>query len=443
MTSAPASQLLLGHLLHFLDDPGNGEPAGRVVSIPDGALRVVDGKVADLGPRSEVEARLPTSSLATLQCHDYRGKLILPGLVDTHCHYPQVGAMASFGRQLLDWLEDYIYPAEAAFADPEVAAASAEFFLDRLLAHGTTTASVFATVHAGSVDAFMAAAEKRRLRMLTGKVMMDRNAPPALCDDLRSAERDSVALIERWHGRDRLRYSVTPRFAPTSSPAQLALAGALYRSRPDLHVQSHLAETPAEIAWVADLFPDCPDYLAVYERHGLLGPRTIYGHAIHLSPDERARLAASGSAIAFCPSSNLFLGSGFFDLAASTEHGVAVGLATDLGAGTSFSLLRTMSEAYKVGQVHRRPLSPWRAWYLATLGGARALELDAHIGNFALGKEADCVVLDPLATPELAFRLRHGGELADTLFALMMLGDERCVVATHILGAAVDRPRHD
>lgn len=432
--STPRDRLILGQVLHFLGDPGEADSAASYAHFPDGALWIVDGRVAAVGPRAAVEAGLAPERLAAATRHDYGDKLILPGLIDTHCHYPQAAVIASFGRQLLDWLNDYTFPAEQAFADPQVAARTADYFLDRLLAHGTTTASVFATVHATSVDAFMAAAETRQLRMLAGKVMMDRHAPPALCDTVAQAERDCVALIERWHGRGRLRYSVTPRFAPTSSSAQLQLAGELYRSRPDLHVQSHLAENPGEIAWVRSLFPDCRDYFDVYARHGLAGPRTIYGHCIHLSAVEQAEMAASGSAVAFCPTSNLFLGSGFFNHAAAVDAGLRVGLATDVGGGTSFSLIRTLDEAYKVSQVHHRPLPPLRAWYLATLGGAQALHLDGFIGNFETGKEADFVVLDPLATPELAFRLDGGAGLAETLFALLVLGDERCVAATHVLG---------
>lgn len=438
--TAPArDRLILGHILHFLADPGEADAADSYEHFPDGALWIVDGHVADLGPREALTRRLDPARLAAAERHDHGDKLVLPGLVDTHSHYPQSKVIASFGRQLLDWLNDYTFPAEMAFANPEVAARTADYFLDRLLAHGTTTAAVFSTVHPGSVDAFMAAAEQRRLRMLTGKVMMDRHAPPALCDTVADAERDCLALIERWHGKGRLRYCVTPRFAPTSTPAQLTLAGELYRSRPDLHVQSHLAENPDEIAWVRSLFPEARDYLDVYARHGLLGPRTIYGHCIHLSAAELAELRDTGTAAAFCPTSNLFLGSGFFNHAAAVDAGVRVGLATDVGGGSSFSLIRTLDEAYKVSQVHKRRLPPLRAWYLATLGGAQALYLDDFIGNFVIGKEADCVVLDPLATPELAFRLEQGCDLAQTLFALLVLGDERCVAATHILGVPTGR----
>lgn len=431
-------QLVRGQVLHFLRDPGEQDAADSYEYWADGVLLIRNGEIADIGTWAEVSARLAPDQLAAAQVIDYSGKLIVPGMVDTHCHYPQSGVIASFGRQLLDWLNDYTFPAEAAFKDPEIASATAEYFLDRLLAHGTTTASVFSTVHRESVDAFMESAQRRKLRMLTGKVMMDRHAPDNLRDTVESAERDCTDLIERWHGRDRLRYSVTPRFAPTSTSAQLRLAGELYASRPDLHVQSHLSENLDEIAWVRSLFPDCHDYLDVYVRHGLTGPRAIYGHCIHLSPEEIAVMRDSGTTAAFCPTSNMFLGSGFFDHAATTATGVRVGLATDVGGGTSFSMLQTMGEAYKVTQTHRRtPLSPLRAWFLATLGGAQALYLDDFIGNFGVGKEADFIVLDARATPELDFRLRNCDELSARLFAMMILGDERCVYATHILGDKV------
>lgn len=432
----PRYQLVHGQVLHFLDDPGEHDAADSYQYFADGALWIEDGLIADVGPWSDILGRIPPAILGEAEVFDYSGKLILPGLVDTHCHYPQSGIIASFGRQLLDWLNDYTFPAEAAFCDPAVGSATADYFVERMLAHGTTTASVFSTVHPESVDAFMASAARHNLRMLTGKVMMDRNAPANLMDTVAEAERDCLALIERWHGKGRLRYSITPRFAPTSTPDQLALAGALYRSQPDLHVQSHLAENPDEIAWVGELFPHCRDYLDVYNHYGLLGPRTIYGHCIHLAPVEIEEMAEFGAAAAFCPTSNLFLGSGFFNHPAASDAGIRVGLATDVGGGTSFSLIRTLGEAYKVSQLHQRPLPPLRAWFLATLGGAQALYLDQFIGNFTPGKEADFVVLDPRATPELDFRLKGGEGLAERLFAMMILGDERCVMATHIMGKA-------
>ncbi|HEY9103318.1 guanine deaminase [Chitinimonas sp.] len=429
-----ATILVRGAILHFLADPGATDDPAAWAHLEDGGLLIEQGRVAQLADWSVLEAGLTPQQRAGIQHYDYRGSLVLPGLIDTHLHYPQAGIIASYGHRLLDWLNHYTFPAEASFADPAVAARTADYVLDRLLANGTTTASVFATVHAHSADAFFEAAERRGLRMLCGKVMMDRNGPPELLDTAASAERDCRTLIERWHGRGRLRYSLTPRFAPTSTPGQLDVAGALYAAWPDLHVQSHLAENAEEVAWVRELFPDRRCYLDVYAHHGLLGPRAIYGHCIHLSEAERRWMADAGSAAAFCPTSNLFLGSGFFNYAAARDSQLKVGLATDVGGGTSFSLLRTLAEAYKVAQAAGGALPPMRAFYLATLGGAEALGLADSIGSFQTGREADFVVLDPSATAELAWRLESCHSLAERLFALAILGDERCVRATHILG---------
>ncbi|MBL8519025.1 MAG: guanine deaminase, partial [Betaproteobacteria bacterium] len=405
--------LVRGCVLHFLDDPGAEDRAGAWQWFDDGGLLIGDGRIRACGPWAEVNAQ---ASGTAVQRFNYPGHLILPGLVDTHMHYAQAEMIASFGHQLLDWLGNYTYPTEMRFADAEHATRMAGFVLDRLLAHGTTTASVFATSHAVSADAFFAAAHERNLRMLTGKVMMDRECPAELRDTVETAERDSVALIERWHGKGRLGYTVTPRFAITSTDAQLAMAGRLFKSRPDLHLQSHLAENVAECARVAELFPGSSRYLEVYERFDLTGPRSIYGHCIHLNGDEHARMAQSGTAQAFCPTSNLFLGSGAYDLASASRAGVRVGLATDVGGGTSLSMIRTLSEAYKVQQMHHAPLSAWRGWYLATLGGARALHLEDCIGNFLPGKEADFVVLDWNATPEMRCRMDTARTIDERLF---------------------------
>ena len=436
---SPAPLLVRGSLLYFLADPGPEDRQDAYRWHEDGGLWIEDGRVRLADDWDKVLAAMPVADRDRARRLDYRGRLILPGLVDAHLHYPQAGVIASFGRQLLDWLNDYTFPAEAQFADPEVAERGAEFVLDRLLAHGTTTASVFATVHPGSADAFFQAAARRRLRMLCGKVMMDRNCPDYLQDTAADSERDCRDLIERWHGRDRLGYTLTPRFAPTSTPEQLAVAGALYAAYPDLHLQTHLSENKAEIAWVRELFPDRSSYLDAYDHYGLLGPRSIYAHAIHLDATDRQRLGESGSAVAFCPTSNLFLGSGFFDLDAVSTAGVRVGLATDVGGGTSYSLIRTLGEAYKVAQFKGTALSALRGWYLATLGGARALYLEDRIGSFQPGREGDFVVLDWAPTPELAFRQEQAKTLEERLFALMILGDERCVVATHVLGEAAYR----
>lgn len=432
--SIVSNRLVRGQLLHFLADPGMGDDPAAWQFFDDGGLWIRDGRIQAAGPWAALTAALPPGVGESATVHDYRGHLVLPGFVDCHLHYPQAGVIASYGRQLLDWLNDYVFPAEARFADASEAERSAAFVVDRLLAHGTTTASVFATVHPHSVDAFFAAAEARGLRMLCGKVLMDRNCPPDLRDTAAGGMADSLRLIERWHGRGRLRYSLTPRFAPTSSPEQLRLCGELLASQPGLHLQTHLAENPCELDWVKQLFPTRGSYLDVYQHYGLAGPRSLHAHCIHLDAAERRSLAAGGAAAAFCPGSNLFLGSGFFNLDASREAGLRVGLATDIGAGTGFSLLRSLAQAYEVGQALGAPLPALRGFYLATLGGARALYLDDCIGSFQPGREADFIALDWAATPELAWRMERCQTLAERLFALMMLGDERCVVATHVMG---------
>ncbi len=316
-------------------------------------------------------------------------------------------------------------------------ARSAEFFLDELLRSGTTTALVYASVHPESADAFFTAAQARGARMIAGKVLMDRHCPEFLRDGADSGYAASKALIARWHGKARLGYAVTPRFAPTSSERQLALAGRLLDEHPGVYLQTHVAENRNEVAWASRLFPGSRSYLDVYDRFGLVRPRSVYAHCLHIDDADRARMGAAGAAMAFCPTSNLFLGSGLFDLAGARRHGVRVGLGTDVGAGTSFCQLRSLDEAYKVAQLAGQRLSPLAAFHLATLGGARALYLDDRIGNFLPGKEADFIVLDPAATPLLARRLRHAANVQDTLFALMMLADDRAIAETWLLGRRV------
>ena len=419
-----------GEILHFLEDPGeHGEAAWR--HFTDGALVVEQGHVAACGDAADVLPRYPRAEVT-----EHRDALIVPGFIDAHIHYPQCEVVAAYGAQLLDWLEEHTYPAEARFAERAHAEHIAAFFLDELLRNGTTTALVFGTVHPQSVDAFFSAAEARNLRMICGKVMMDRNAPEALCDTAQSGFDDSRDLIARWHGKGRLGYAVTPRFAVTSSDAQLQAAGRLLADNPGVHLQTHIAENARECEWVAELFPQCRDYLDVYDRHGLLGRRSVFAHGIHLNEREWARLAASDSNIAFCPTSNLFIGSGLFALHKADTHRVRVGLGSDIGGGDSFSLLRVINEAYKVQQLQQNNFPPLRALYLATLGGAKALDLQRTIGNFEPGKEADFITLNYHATPLIQFRTAACSSLAEKLFILQMLGDDRVVSGVWVMGTA-------
>jgi guanine deaminase len=422
-------------ILHFLSDPGCPSDSARFGYFPDGLLLTDDGLVTAVGDASDLLPGLGSDRQLT----DYSGKLILPGFVDCHVHYPQLDIIASHGEQLLQWLERYAFPAEMRFADPAHAADAAAFFLDELLRNGTTTALVLATVHPQSVDAFFSAAAARRLRMIAGKALMDRHAPAALTDTPERGYADSKALIRRWAGVGRLDYAITPRYAPTSSAEQLARAGQLAREVPEAYVHTHVSENREELAWVARLFPEHPSYLDVYAHYGLLGERTILAHCLHLTDAERRRIAAAGAATAFCPTSNLFLGSGLFDLAASDRAGVHVGLATDVGAGTSLSMLRTLHAAYQVLQLRGQALCPLRAFYLATRGGARALRLEHRIGSFAPGNEADFVVLDPRATALMARRMAAARQLEERLFVWLTLGDDRAVAATHVLGEPLYR----
>jgi guanine deaminase len=422
-----------GQLLHFLEDPATaGESAYEYFE--DGVLVVRNGRVARVGDWASVRTTLPEGT-TVVDCTD---RLILPGFIDTHIHYAQSDIIASYGEQLLEWLDRYTFPTEQRFGDPAHAGEVAGFFLDELLRNGTTTAMVFGTVHSASVDAIFEAARLRNLCLIAGKVLMDRNCPEFLRDTAESGYEDTGALIGRWHGRDRLLYAVTPRFAPTSTERQLELAGRLLDEHPGVLMQSHVAENLDEVRWVAELFPWSRSYLDVYDRYGLLRRGAVYAHSIHLDTRDRQRMAETGAAISFCATSNLFLGSGLFDLDAARTHGVEVSIGTDVGAGTSFSMLRTLAESYKVAQLARQRLSPLRAFYLATLAGARALGLEDRLGNFTPGKVADFVLLDPAATPLMARRMRSAAGLVDELFVLMMLGDDRAVAATHVAGV----PRH-
>ena len=423
-------QIFRAEILHFLADPAEVGDDISYEYFSDGLMIVKSGLVEAVGHAQDLLPGLPADASVT----HYPNSLIVPGFIDCHLHYPQTEIIASYGEQLLEWLETYTFPTEREFSDPDKASDVAEFFFDELMRNGTTSALVFGTVHKQSVDAFFSAAQARRLRMICGKVLMDRNAPDYLTDTPESGYRESKELAERWHGVDRLRYAITPRFAPTCSNEQLAMAGKLLTEYPDLYLHTHLAENSSEVEWVKELFPDRSGYLDVYAHHGLLTKRSIFAHCLHLNNDDFKLLHESGAGIAFCPTSNLFLGSGLFNLARAEEQKVKVGLATDIGAGTSFSLLQTISDLYKTQQLRNHRLTPFKSLYLATLGGALTLDLDDLIGNFEPGKEADFIVLDYHATPLLARRLNLCKNLTEKLFALQMLGDDRVVKNVHILG---------
>jgi guanine deaminase len=429
------TRAIRGRLLSFTGDPAEvGAEASRRYH-DDGVVVVEAGSIAAVGPALDM---LPTLPAGTPVDH-YPEHLVLPGLIDTHLHFPQTQVIASYGAQLLEWLQKYTFVEEQRFGDPAHAGRVAGFFLDELLRNGTTTAAVYCSVHPESAEAFFAASERRNTRMVAGKVMMDRGAPAGLLDTAERGYRESKALLGRWHGRGRQLYAVTPRFALTSTEAQLEAAGALAREHPGAHVQTHLAENQDEIATARRLYPRASSYTDIYDRHGLLGPRSLFGHCIHLDEGEMGRLSATGSVAVFCPTSNLFIGSGLFDLAGlrDARRPVRVGLATDVGGGTSYSMLRTAAEAYKVLQLRRQNLPALDAFYLMTLGNARALSLEDKIGSLESGREADLVVLDAHATPAMAHRMETVRDLAEELFVLMTMGDDRSVRATYVAGERV------
>lgn len=414
-------------LVHCLDDP-RADP-GAVVYHPDGLLLIEDGHVAACGDW----AALSPGLAADTPVEHLPGRVLTPGFVDTHIHFPQIDMIAAFSGQLLDWLEEKTFPAERAFADRAHADDAAKAFLDELLRNGTTTAMVFGSVHRTSVDALFEEALARNMRLIAGKSLMDLG-PEGLADTAASGRAETESLIADWSRRGRLGYAVTPRFALSSSPEQLAAAGEILHAHNHIWLQTHLAENPREVAAVAETFKDSRDYLDVYDQFGLVTDRSVFAHCIHMTPRSLDRMAEAGAAIAHCPTSNLFLGSGLFDLAEADRHGVKTALGADIGAGTSFSMLTTAAAACNISQMRGSPLDPLRAFYLATRGGARALGLEDRIGSFAVGCEADFVALDPAATPLLARRLKGAADIREILFALMVLGDDRAVARTWLAG---------
>ena len=423
-----ATQIHRGQLLHFLADPTTSPDA--IGYHKDGVLVVSEGHIHSIGDAAEL---LPKFDSSVPVLH-HRNALLVPGFVDCHVHYPQYNIIAAYGTQLLDWLNTHTFPEEQKFGDAVYARKIAELFLDELLSNGTTTALVFGTVHKESVDAFFEAASARHLRMICGKVMMDRNAPAALCDTAESSVIESETLINRWHGKDRLGYAITPRFAPTSTKEQLTGAAELHQRHPGTMIHTHLAENVDECAWVKELYPEFRSYVDVYQQCGLMGRRSVFAHAIHLDDDDWQAMQNTDSVIAHCPTSNLFIGSGLFDLKTAQQYNVRVGFGTDIGGGDSFSILRTINEAYKVQRLRGNSLDPMRSLYMATLGGAKSLSLDSHIGNFTTGKEADFNVLDLNATNLISRRIDGCETLAEKLFVMQMLGDDRSIRQTWIMG---------
>jgi len=431
MNSIVGIQAYRASILHFTADPAQHPDAYEWFE--DGMLVIEGGFVKAVGDYAKLKTGLPPDAVT----HNFSGKLIVPGFIDTHVHYPQTDMIASPAPGLLPWLDTYTFPTERQFSNPDHANDVADFFVRELLRCGTTTAMVYCTVHPTSVDAFFRQSEARNLRMVAGKVLMDRNCPEFLQDTAETGIHDSETLIRKWHKNGRQLYAITPRFAPTSSDAQMQLAGELAAAYPDTYLQTHVAENTDEVEWVKSLYPDARSYLDVYDRFGMLRPRAMYAHCVWLDDVDRARMAETQSAISICPTSNLFLGSGLFDFDSADDAQVPISIATDVGGGTSFSMLQTMNETYKVARMGGTYLPALRMFYLATLGGARAMQLEGTIGNFRFGNEADFVVLDPQATPLLARRASRTNSMEELLFALALLGDDRTVAATYSAGQCV------
>jgi guanine deaminase len=424
---------LRGPALTFTGDPFLVGKERAVRHETDALIVIDNGTITAFGPYDTTRDALPHDTAVTRLGND---SLILPGFVDTHTHYPQTQIIGAPAKQLLDWLDTYTFVAEQQFADRNHASEVAKIFLAELLRAGTTTAAVYCTVFPQSVDAFFEESDRLNTRMIAGKVLMDRNAPGSLRDSAKHGYEDSRRLIQRWHGKGRQLYAVTPRFAATSTPEQMEIAGALWKEHPGTYLQSHVCENREEVAWVKALYPDRKSYLEVYDHYGQLGPRAVYGHAVWFDESDFERCHDRGAAIAHCPTSNLFLGSGLFKMQAAKQRTrpIRVGLGTDLGAGTSFSQLVTMNEAYKVAQLNGYSLSSLHAFYLATRGGAHALYLDDMIGSIAPGYEADLIVLDLHSTPIIDYRMKYCRDLEEALFIQLVLGDDRAIRATYVAG---------
>jgi guanine deaminase len=423
-------KVLRGLVLTFVEEPQGLDDASSYRFWEDGAVEIADGRIVRVGD-------FTGSHGPDVEVIDHRPHLILPGFIDPHIHYPQMQVIGSYAGGLLEWLNTYTFVEEQKFADLAHASIVASAFFDTLIGHGTTTAGVYCTVHPQSVDAFFEEAAKRNMLMVGGKVMMDRNAPQALLDTAQSGYDETKAGIAKWHGKGRAHYCITPRFAITSSPAQMEAAETLAREHPDLHIQTHVSENLAEIQLANELYPNFGDYVGIYEKYHLLGPKTLLGHCIHLSHREAEVLCDTRAVAVFCPTSNLFIGSGLFDYERLHQRGVRIAVATDVGGGTSYSMLKTLDEGYKVLQLRGQRLNPLRSFYHMTLGNARAMSLSERIGSISEGMEADLVVLDSRATAPMRVRMETVDSLINELFLLQTCGDDRAVVETYVAGNAM------
>lgn len=420
-----------GSILHFPQE--TAAPDQDYQYFEDGLLVTRNDKIVDLGNTADLLGQYKGS-----EHHDYRGQLILPGFIDSHLHFPQTEMLASYGEQLLEWLQNYTFPTEMKFADLDYSQRIAEVFIRQLLRNGTTTAMVYSTVHKAATNALFEVSNNKNMLMIAGKVCMDRNCPEPLRDTPYSAQRDSAALIDKWHAKGRQYYAITPRFAPTSSPEQMYALSELAAQYPDVFIQTHLSENKNEIEWVKSLYPGFNHYLDVYDHYNMVRQRAFFGHCLYLHDDEWNLLQQTGASVSFCPTSNLFLGSGLFDLETAQKHQVNLTLATDVGAGTSFNMLRTLGEAYKVCQLQSARLSPLHGLYLMTQGSAVAMKLEHKIGNLNKGSDADFVVINPSFDELTELRLNTRKiDPQDSIFALSMLGDDRAITATWVANELV------
>ena len=424
-----------GSVLTFKDDPFKVGDDKAALYIKDGLVIVEDGKISEVGAYQDLENKIPKG----IKVQDRSDDLITAGFIDTHVHYPQTPMIAAFGEQLLDWLNQYTFPTEAKFKDRKFAKEVAQIFLRETLKAGTTTSVVYGTVFPQSVDEFFKESERLNTRMIAGKVLMDRNAPEEILDTPETGYRESKELIEKWHNKGRQLYCITPRFAPTCTSEQLGLAGKLYHEYPDVYLQTHLCENKGEIEWVKELFPDCKSYADVYEKHNMMGPRTIYGHCVHFTEEDFQLMHDRDASISHCPTSNFFLGSGLFDLKAAKDQRrpVRTGIGTDIGAGTSLSQLQTLNEAYKVAQLRGNKLTAIQSYYLATRGSAESIQLENKIGSLEKGFEADIVVWDMKSSDLIEFREKFSKDWKESLFNQLIMADDRSVRETYVYGQLV------